>query len=152
MDIENHLPVVKPQSSLQKASEKRIWTSTEKTSLALAIGRVFDLQKQYGKTAEQLKTVIEGFCWALQGSDPEKVIAALQVYILNHSDMPTPYDIRAIIDPIPEGFKPDKAYYIKLQELVKNSNFSPYALNDEEKEYIRKYEEHMQIQRKNSER
>jgi len=59
--------------------------------------------------------------------------------------MPTPYDIRQIIDPIPEPPKFDKTYYVRLMKLREEQG--KYALNDEEEQYVRDYEEHVRIQR-----
>lgn len=107
------------------------------------------MQKQYGKTTGQLETVVKGFAWLLDGYDYKLVVNGLKQYLRRHNDIPSPSDIINIIDPPKPVWQPDKSYYIKLQEIVKKSNYSPYALNDDEKEYIEKYEKHMQIARKN---
>ena len=54
--------------SLSQSREQhpQIWTSNERISVAQALSKVFDVQKQFGKTPAQLKTIIEAFCWALQ--------------------------------------------------------------------------------------
>ena len=66
-------------------------------------------------------------------------------YMLQRSDMPTPYDIRQIIDPIVEAPKFAKAYYVRLMKLREEQG--KYALNDEEEQYVRDYEEHARMQR-----
>ena len=125
--------------------QSKVWNSNDKANIAAALGKVFDLQKQYGKTASQLHTIIEGFCWALQRYPAEKVVWALGEYLLQRSDMPTPYDIRQIIDPIRQDVKFDKAYYVKLMKL--REEHGKYALNDEEEAYVRDYEEHVRLNR-----
>jgi hypothetical protein len=129
---------VKPQSNMSKGSP---WSVAEKSSLALVIGKVFDLQKQYGKQTGQIENIIDGFCWAMQEYPADLVIRGFGQYILDHSDIPTPSDIVKIIDQKPPAWKPDKAYYISLKDIHKQHG--PYGLDSEEVEYIRRYEEHM---------
>jgi hypothetical protein len=125
--------------------QPKAWNSNDRANVAAALGKVFDLQKQFGKTTSQLKTIIEGFCWALQRYPAERVVWALGEYLLQRSDMPTPYDIRQIIDPVPQDVKFDKAYYVKLMKL--REEHGKYALNDEEEAYVRDYEEHVRLNR-----
>jgi hypothetical protein len=122
------------------------WAAEEKASLAVVIGRVFDLQKQFGKTTGQLENIVAGFCWALGSYAVDRVIWGFGQYVLQNSDMPTPADIVKIIDPKPEPWRPDKAYYIKLQQIYKEQG--PFGLDAEEIEYVQKYEEHMRLERK----
>jgi hypothetical protein len=63
------------------------------------MSQVFDMQKQYGKTAGQLETVIEGFCWALGKYPVDVVIEGLRQYVMRHPDIQSPSDIANIIDP-----------------------------------------------------
>lgn len=122
------------------------WKPDDKKTLAVVIGRIFDLQKQFGKTTGQIENIIEGFCWAMQRYPVERVIWGFSEYILKNSDMPTPADIVKIIDPKPPEWKPDKPYYISLKEIQKNDG--KYGLNDEEIEYIQRYEVYAQNERK----
>lgn len=133
-----------PKSNSQ---QPQAWEPNECISLAQALGKVFDVQKQFGKTPGQLKTIIEGFCWALQRYPSEKVIWALGEYMLMRADMPTPYDIRQIIDPIPDKQQWDKAYYVRLMKLREEQG--KYALNNEEENYVKGYEEYTRMQRPN---
>jgi hypothetical protein len=114
-------------------------------NVAKALGKIFEIQKQYGKTVAQLPTIIEGFCWALQPYSPDQVVWALGEYMRIRPDMPTPFDIRQIIDPIREQPKWDKAYYVRLMKL--REEHGKYALNDEEEEYVLGYEENARLQR-----
>lgn len=126
------------KSTLQK---REPWKPEEKAKLAVVIGQVFDMQKQFGKTTGQLENIIVGFCWALADYDPALVIDGLGEYIRNNSDMPTPADIVKLIDPKPPAWKPDKPYYISLKKI--HDEQGPYGLDNDEIEYIRRYEEHM---------
>lgn len=118
--------------------ENGTWSPEDKKSFAKIIGRIFDLQKQFGKNTAQLENVVEGFLWALNAYPINKVIYGLQQYILTKNDMPTPSDIRRIIDPVKEPFMFDKTYYSNLKETLKNQG--EYSLNDDELGYIRGYE------------
>lgn len=144
MDGEKNLPAAptKANALQKKSSAVVVWHDTDKASLAILIGRVFDLQKQYGKTTAQLENIIAGFIWALAPYDPQKVAEAFGKYVLTRSDMPTPFDIRNIIDPTPPPWEPDKSYYFSLKKLRQESG--EFALTTEESEYIKKYEEHVQ--------
>jgi hypothetical protein len=55
--------------------------------------------------------------------------------------MPTPSDIRNIIDPIKPEWIPDKPYYISLKKIYENDG--SYGLSDDELDYIKAYESHM---------
>jgi hypothetical protein len=134
-----------PTLSKENGLQRKFWTPDDRINVAAALGKVFDIQKQFGKTPTQLKTIIEGFCWALQRYPAERVIWALGEYMLLKPDMPTPHDIRQLIDPIPEAPKWDKAYYVRLMKL--REEHGPYALNDEEEAYANGYEEHVRMER-----
>jgi hypothetical protein len=134
-----------PTLSTGSALQCKGWTPNDRITVATALGKVFDVQKQFGKTPGQLHTIIEGFCWALQRYPAERVVSALGEYMLLRADMPTPYDIRQIVDPIPETPKWDKAYYVRLMKL--REEHGPYALNDDEEEYVKGYEDHVRMQR-----
>jgi hypothetical protein len=92
--------------------------------------------------------MVKLFCWIIKPYPLDKVIWGLGQYIANNADMPTPSDIVEIIDPQPAPWRPDKSYYIKLQEIHKQHG--PYGLNIDEIEYIAKYEAHMQQEMKSA--
>lgn len=104
------------------------------------------MQKQFGKKIEQLETLVEGFCWALQPYSVDEVVRGIGEYIRCKPDMPTPSDIRNIIDPIKKSWEPDWTYYGQLKELVKKEG--PYALSHEEAEYCGACEEHTLAKRR----
>lgn len=137
MQIKNQLQERKPSKDLSISSTIP-WKPEEKKSLAIIIGRVFDLQKQFGKQTTQLETIVEGFLWAMEGYPPADVVRGFAEYIRRHSDMPTPSDIVKIIDPPVEDFRPDWDFYNRLKEMLKVGG--AYALNDDEFEYMRNCE------------
>lgn len=101
---------------------------------------VFDLQKQYGKTSEQLKNIVAGFCWALKPYPVEKIIDGIRQYITAKSDIPTPSDIQNIIDPQKEPFRPDWKVYERYKKLKEEGG--KYALNEDEEKYMLACEEY----------
>ncbi len=105
------------------------------------MGRVCALQKTYGKTPSELETLVEGFAWAMQDFPVDTVIKAIGAHLLQSPTIPTPFEIRQIIDPIKKPWEPDKSYYFRLSKLLQDDG--PYALNDEEISYMKKYEQHM---------
>ena len=133
------------------AKVKHSLTPDDHAKIAEVLALLFDGQKQFGKNSEQLESMIKLFRWVMKDYPIEKIMFGLAEYVRRNSDIPTPSDIIKIIDPPIEQWKPDKSYYIKLQEILKISNFSAYALSDEERDYVNKYEEYMQIARKRGE-
>lgn len=106
--------------------------------MAQALGKLCALQRQYGKATADLETLVEGFAWVLADYPVHDVLRGMGVYLKTKSDIPTPSEIIAIIDPQPEPFKPDWVYFKTLKDMAK----IPYALGDEEIEYIGKCERH----------
>jgi hypothetical protein len=145
MSDQKPAPTSLPTLSKESGLARKSWTPVDRINVAAALGKVFDIQKQFGKTPAQLKTIIEGFCWALQRYPADRVVWALGEYLLFRSDMPTPFDIRQLIDPIRETPKWDKAYYVRLMKL--REEHGPYALNDDEEDYVRGYEDYTRMQR-----
>ncbi len=133
--------VTKESGSLKKYSGEP-WKLEDQAKLAIVLGQVFDSQKQYGKTTSQLENIVKLFCWVLAEYPVEKVIKGISMYMRDHTDMPAPADIVKIIDPKPQEFKPNAAYYVRLQKIF--TERGPYGLDSDEVEYIRKYEAHMQ--------
>lgn len=90
--------------------------------------------------------MVEGFAWILSPYPVEKVINGFSIYIRDNPDIPTPADIIAIIDPKPPVWKPDKALYISLKQILKEQG--PFGLDTEEIEYVKQYELHMLRERR----
>lgn len=148
MDQSRNQLQARKQSNVSSTSSTIPWRPEDKKSLAIIIGRVFDLQKQFGKQTAQLETIVEGFLWVMEGYAPAEVARGFAEYIRRHSDMPTPCDIVKIIDPPVEEFRPDWDFYNRLKELLKHGG--AYALNDDEFEYMRKCEANSIKKMKNS--
>lgn len=146
MSDSNHLPV--RATALQKSTGRNLetsqpWAPSEKANLAQIMGRVCALQKAYGKTSAELETMVEGFAWALQDYDPQLVVRAIGKFLLQSRDIPTPFDIREIIDPIKKPWEPDKIYYLGLKRLLEKEG--QYAISTDELAYVRKYEDHARM-------
>lgn len=76
-------------------------TGEDKARLAIALSQVCALQQAYGKTRAELETLVDGFCWAMEGYSMESIINALQHWVrgLRKTTIPTPADLLNIIDP-----------------------------------------------------
>lgn len=109
-------------------------TQADKALLSLALGKVCALQKQYGKTAAELETLVEGFCWILEDYPMPAILQAMKTYVAQKADIPTPADLKAIIDPPPQPLSRD--VYVKYQKLARDGQ---YLLSDE-RAYCRAYE------------
>jgi hypothetical protein len=99
------------------------------------LGRVCALQKQYGRTDAELQTLVEGFCWILSDYPMDSILMALKHYVMTKADIPTPADLRNIIDPPPLPLS--GAVYIDIKKRGREDQF----ITRDEKEYCRKYEE-----------
>lgn len=80
---------------------KQSKNGNERKQLMLILKMVCELQKQYGKTAANLETLVEGFAWLLEEYTSEEITWSMKQYILNNSDIPAPADIKKIIDSKP---------------------------------------------------
>jgi len=136
-----------PKRSLQKQEP---WTAEDQAALALVLGQIFDMQKQFGKHTGQLENIINGFCWALKAYPVQTVVDALAEYIRLHSDMPTPSDIVKIIHPPLPVWKPDWNYAAGLRKMRQDQG--SYALNDDEIAYLAKCDDLALDQAKSDER
>lgn len=133
--------VVKLPTKLEKKSSVvSLWAPEDKLALSKVITRVFDAQKQYGKTSEQIENIVAAFCWALGGYPLEQVIDGIRQYILAKPDIPTPSDIKNIIDPQKEPFRPDWKVYERYKKLKEEGR--KYALNEDEEKYMLACEEY----------
>jgi hypothetical protein len=94
------------------------------------------LQKQYGKTPNELEALVEGFSRILKHIPMDIIIQAIDKYSLNNNDIPTPSDINKIINPPPQ--KIDWPLYI---ELKKRSREGYSYITREEKQFMRNCED-----------
>lgn len=127
-------PDGRPKATASSPStSSRPHSEAEKAALAAALGRVCALQKQYGKTAEELETLVEGFSWALSDYPMPDILNALKQYITSHPDIPAPADLRNIIDPPPQELS--AALYVSLQKKA----FSGEYLLSDEREFCQRF-------------
>lgn len=78
----------------------------------------------------------------------QDVLRGMGIYLKTNSNIPTPSEILAIIDPPKEPFKPDWEYYKRLESLRKSGG--DYALNDDEIAYMQACEAHSQSKLRNA--
>ena len=95
--------ILESQASHQKNNDLQINTpprlnARSKQQLAELLGQTCALQKAYGKTAEELETLVEGFSWALAEYPIDEITLAMAHYIKTASDIPAPADIIKIIE------------------------------------------------------
>lgn len=126
------------------------WSRDDKADLSEAIGRVCALQRTYGKNPADLETLVEGFAWVMKRYPVSLVIEGLAQYLENGVNIPTPSEIIAIIDPKPKTWVPDKSYYISLKKNFEDRGI--YGLDNDEIEYIRRYEEYQKNELRSSNR
>lgn len=122
-------------SKLSTEMSKPSWTPSEKSAMAQCLMKVSALQRSYGKTSAELEILVDGFAWVLQGYAVHDVIHAIGVYIQNHPDIPTPYDIRCILSPEKPIFRPDWEVYKSLKKL--KIDHGAFALCKDEEDYLK---------------
>lgn len=109
-------------------------SNAEKEALSLALGRVCELQKQFGKTTAELETMVEGFCWILGDYPMSTILDAIRVYVKKNNDIPVPADIEKIINPPQERLS--GAVYIQLKKNLRDDIY----VTPEQREYCKAYE------------
>jgi hypothetical protein len=92
------------------------------------------LQKQYGKTSQELETLVEGFCWILADYPMPVILAALAEYVRREPDIPAPADLVRIINPPQPELS--AAVYVQLKQRVSEGGW----LFADEREYCRAFE------------
>lgn len=102
--------------------------------MTLALGQVCILQKQFGKTAADLETLVEGFCWVLSPYSMEDILAALAKYVCRNNDIPAPADLANIIDP------PSQPLSREVYQTIKQKLWENVFVSREEMEYKYRYE------------
>lgn len=109
-------------------------SASDKAQLVRAMAQVCTVQNQYGKSQDELETLVEGLAWILASCTLQEIMGGLAEYVRTKSGIPTPSEILAIIDPPKKPFQPDWAVYTRLNKLVHDSG--PYAINQDEIDYI----------------
>lgn len=91
-------------------------------------------QRTYGAQGGDIESTVRIFSKCLAGYDPEKVIAAVEKWLLKSPDFPTPADIRQIIDPEPQYIA---TVYNRLANKCKSD---PMGMSQDDWDYMRKFE------------
>jgi hypothetical protein len=99
----------------------------------------FDALDTYGKTPEQVHSIVKLFCTVFEGYPISKVRDAFRQWVKTSNKFPTPADIEKIINPPVIEWKPDWAAYTALKRRIQNDWY--YPLSDE-REFLRKCEEY----------
>lgn len=90
-------PLSNLNQNVSTANTYKTLNARSKADLVILLRQVCALQKAYGKTAEELEILVEGFAWLLAEFNMYEIKDAFKKYILNHNDIPTPHDILEII-------------------------------------------------------
>lgn len=99
------------------------------------LGQVCELQKQYGKTAANLETLVRGFLWVLADYAMTDIIRGIGEYVRRKADIPAPADIVNIIEPPKQEWKPDWPVYIALKKRIQQEGYFVYG---SEKEFLKR--------------
>jgi len=89
-------------------------TSEQRAELATMLGQFLQILRGFGKTADNLESMIMGFEWALADYPHDDIKAAMGKWLRTSNEVPTPADIIAIIDPPPPAL--DKTVYLSLKK------------------------------------
>jgi hypothetical protein len=101
--------------------------------MAAMVTTCFEALRVYGKTAEQLESVVGMFALALADYPIEKIRTAFKVYVKRHSDLPAPADIVQIIER--DGKPPfERSVYIAIAQR------DPERRSSSDWAYMRDYE------------
>lgn len=122
-----------PQTRSGRAALER--TPREEELLLVAISKACALQKQYGKTAAELETLLDGYLWILDDIPTTDILMGMKQYISENNDIPTPADIRAVLFPKQPALCPE--LYKNYQRRVREGQ---YLLKDE-RDYCRAFEQ-----------
>lgn len=80
----------------QNTPQKR--SASDKMQLMEILRQTCALQKAYGKTSDELETLVEGFSWALAEYHIDEITRAMAHYIKTNADIPAPANIIEIIE------------------------------------------------------
>ena len=119
-------------SNLQQGTSPK-HSKSDKAQLTLALSQTCVLLKLYGKTQAELGTMVEGLCWAIPDFPMGLIIDAMALHVRRKSELPTPADLLAIINPPKPKFRPNNAVYVGIKQRMKD----PYAfITDAERDYV----------------
>lgn len=112
------------------------FTIEDKKSLAAGLGACLVVQRTYGKQGSDLQTMVNIFCGALKEYEPEKVIEAVQKWLTESDEFPTPNNIKQLIDPKPQFCR---VTYMDISDRRRRGDF----VSDDEVKYQKLYRNHM---------
>ena len=112
---------------------------TEVEQFTLALSQACALLKQFGKTPAELRTLRDGFLQALSDIPIADLIKALWMHVNTADDIPTPRQLRAIVQPNPPEWKPDWPVYIALKKRVQRDGYYPFG---SEREFLKRCDEY----------
>jgi len=124
------------KASVSLPSTELRLSASDKERLTITLARVCALQGQYGKTAAELETLVEGYCWVLGGYPIQSIIEAIGKFIRTSRDIPKPADIEAVINPPPPRI--DWPLYIELKKRLREGNV---YVDRDEKQFVRNCED-----------
>lgn len=132
----NMSPVIQSQksqngNSKQKDCVENMTLKSNKKELAKVFAKICSLQKQFGKTEAELKTLVDGFVWMLGDQPALKVFEAIKQYVLRNNDIPTPSDVMNIIDPPKEEHKWCVVTFLDIKRRKREGQF----VMDHEEQY-----------------
>jgi hypothetical protein len=93
----------------------------DKNRLAKTLAIVCSMQQQFGKTAAEFESMVEGICFSLPDRSMDQIIHAIQKYVKKSNSIPTAADIENIINP-PRP-KPNWPAYIALRKRISEGHF-----------------------------
>ena len=123
-----------PRTPSRPAGSER--PAEEQRTLLAAISKLCALQKQYGKTAAELETLLDGYLWLLDDLPTPTILGAMREYANRHNDIPTPADIRNVVHPPQPPLS--AAVYVDIRRRMREVN---QFIMPEEKAYVRAFEE-----------
>lgn len=129
----------------QSKSSPKIDSPEEIEQFTLALSQACIMLKSYGTKPEELRTLRDGFIAFLPEFNLRAITRALHTHVSKSDEIPTPRQLRDIIEPPVVEWKPDWPAYIALKNRIQKDGYHVYGT---EKEFLRKCEAHA-IERSN---
>lgn len=91
---------------MEKQNQNELTTQLHKPSenlkttdlIAQLVRQSYDMFQTYGRTPEQLTSLTKGFCQVLIKYEQQKIRSAFKIWLEDNTTMPTPADIRKVIN------------------------------------------------------
>ena len=90
-------PTPSSKNTKNKPAPSFSWEDRKELTKALAI--TFSLQRQYGKSPQELENLVEGFCWILRDFTMQQILESIAEFISKNPEIPTPSDLLKILRP-----------------------------------------------------